>query len=190
MPAKLLLLLFDRELHCVASFRFCQATRALSSRRRLLGLLPMVLAEIWRRWVTTVHHAHFSTNARIGPGLHIVHRTGIYVGAVTVGANCVLHQNVTLGVGWAAGGRGVPTLGDNVWIGPGSTISGDITIGDNVTISAGTVLTRSVPVGCLVAGNPGRVVQRHYDNRPMMDFGTTSALAGQADTGDEAGRAR
>jgi len=57
-----------------------------------------------------------------------------------------------------------------VWIGPGSTITGDITIGNDVTISAGTVLSKSVPDGCLVAGNPGRVIQRDYDNRPMMSF--------------------
>jgi serine O-acetyltransferase len=168
---KLLVWLFDRELHCVASLRFGQAARALFDRSRLLGLLPLVLAELWRRWVTTVHHLNIARDATFGPGLYVVHRSGIYVGPVTVGENCVLHQNVTLGAKWAGGERGVPTLGDNVWIGPGATVSGDITIGSNVTISAGTVLAKSVPDGCLVAGNPGRVVRSDYDNRSMMEAG-------------------
>lgn len=171
-PARRLLLwLFDRELHCVASFRFGQAARALFDRSKLLGLLPLVLAELWRRWVTTVHHLNIARDATFGAGLYVVHRSGIYVGPVTVGENCVLHQNVTLGARWAGGERGVPTLGDDVWIGPGATISGDITVGSNVTISAGTVLSKSVPDGCLVAGNPGRVVRSDYDNRSMMEAG-------------------
>lgn len=170
LDRKLLVWLFNRELHCVANFRFHQAAQRLFARSRLLGLVPLVVAELWRRWVTTVHHAHIDRNARFGPGLHLAHRTGLHIGPVTAGRNCVLHQNVTLGVRWAAGGRGVPTLGDNVWIGPGCTISGDVTIGDNVTIAAGTVLARNVPDGCLVAGNPGRVVNRDYDNRLMTDF--------------------
>ena len=49
-------------------------------------------------------------------------------------------------------------------------IFGDITIGNNVTISAGTVLSKSVPDGSLVAGNPGRVIQRDYDNRSLINF--------------------
>jgi serine acetyltransferase len=171
LDRKLLVWLFNRELHCVASFRFRQAAHRLFSRSKLLGLVPLMLAELWRRWVTTVHHAHIDRNAEFGPGLHIAHRTGLYIGPVTVGENCVLHQNVTLGVRWAGGGRGVPTLGDNVWVGPGATISGDITVGSNVTISAGTVLSKSVPDGCLVAGNPGRVVRCDYDNASMMEAG-------------------
>jgi serine O-acetyltransferase len=106
--------------------------------------------------------------AHIGPGLVVMHGFGLFVATVSIGANCVLHQNVTIGQRVAGGDRGVPTIGDNVWIGPGATISGAITVGNGVTIAAGTVLSRSVPDGCLVAGNPGRVIQADYDNRPML----------------------
>ena len=99
-----------------------------------------------------------------------MHRNALFLGPVSIGENCVLHHNVTIGHRVAAGDRGVPHLGDNVWVGPGSTISGAITIGDNVTISAGTVLSKSVPSGSLVAGNPGRVIQCDYDNRALINF--------------------
>jgi serine O-acetyltransferase len=136
----------------------------------LLGLLPMTLGTLWRRRVSKVSHVSISPQARIGPGLHIMHAFGVFIGPVTIGANCVLHHNVTIGQRVAGGDPGVPTLGYNVWIGPGSTLSGHITIGNDVTISAGTVLSKNVPDGSLVAGNPGRVIQRDYDNRAIMSY--------------------
>lgn len=165
---KLRLWTVNREFHVVAGFRFEKAARRLAGRNRVAGALPLLVAFAWRRWNTTIHHANITVSADIGPGLFILHRTGLYIGPVTIGKNCVLNHNVTLGVKWAGGGRGVPSLGDNVWIGPGATVSGDVTVGDNVTIAAGTVLTKSVPDGCLVAGNPGRIVQHDYDNSPMI----------------------
>ncbi len=158
----------NREFHVVAAFRFEQAARRMVARNRAAGSLPLLLALTWRRWNTTIHHANITISADIGPGLFLLHRTGLYIGPVTIGKNCVLNHNVTLGVKWAGGGRGVPSLGDNVWIGPGATVSGDVSVGNNVTIAAGTVLTKSVPDGCLVAGNPGRIVQHDYDNSPMI----------------------
>lgn len=170
LGARVRLWLLHGTFRCVASYRFSQAARGLYARSRLRGLLPMVVSRIWRRRVLTVHHASIDPGARIGPGFYIMHEFGLFIGPVSIGANCVLHQNVTIGQRVAGGDQGVPTLGDNVWIGPGSTITGGITIGNGVTISAGTVLSKSVPDGCLVAGNPGRVIQLDYDNTSMMSY--------------------
>lgn len=92
-----------------------------------------------------------------------MHNYGILIGPATIGANCVLHHNVTIGEAVAKNSHAVPSLGNDVWVGPGVTIAGDSLIGDKVTISAGTVLTRSVPSGALVCGNPGRVAQLNYN---------------------------
>jgi serine O-acetyltransferase len=170
LAGRVRLWLLSSELHCVASFRFAQAARDLYVRNRLLGLLPLLVSALWRHHVSTVHHTNLDRRAHIGPGFFIMHRNGLFVGPVGIGANCVLHHNVTIGQRVAARDRGLPTLGDNVWVGPGATISGDITIGDNVTIAAGTVLSKSVPDGALVAGNPGRIIQNAYDNRSMINF--------------------
>lgn len=61
-----------------------------------------------------------------------------------------------------------PTIGDNVWVGTGSIITGGIKIGNGVTISAGSFLSRDVPDNCLVAGNPARVIMRDYDNSRLV----------------------
>ena len=162
--------LLNSDFQCVASFRYGQAARALYARNKLLGLLPLLVSMLWRHHVSAVHHVHIDRRAHIGPGFFIMHRNGLFLGPITIGQNCVLHHNVTIGQRVAAGNHGVPRLGDNVWVGPGSTIYGDITVGDNVTISAGTVLSKSVPDGSLVAGNPGRIIQHDYDNRSIINF--------------------
>lgn len=150
------------EFRVIACFRFSQASEALYRDNKLLGFLPFVVGKAWHRFQVATSHVHISPHAKVGPGLAVMHNYSILIGPATIGPNCVLHHNVTIGDGVAGGSNIVPSLGAGVWIGPGVTIAGDVSVGDNVTISAGTVLTRSVPDGCLVAGNPGRVVQLNY----------------------------
>jgi serine O-acetyltransferase len=153
-------------LHCVAVFRFGKFAERLFGKSKLLGL-PFVLSFRVLNYVMRMMH-HVNIEADIGPGFYIGHVGNIYVGPVTIGANCSLTHNVTIGFGHTADGVGVPTIGDNVWIGTGSTISGKITIADRVTVVNGSVLSRSAPEGSLVGGNPARVILREYDNRPLF----------------------
>lgn len=168
--AKLAYMLSNSEFHCVAAYRFGQFAKELRSRQRLAGLAAVIGHRLVNRWITHIDHAEISHDARIGPGMLLMHRHGILIGAVVIGSNCVIHQNVTIGQRAAGGNQGVPQIGDNVWIGPGAVITGAITVGDGVTISAGTVLSKDVPDRSLVAGNPGRVVARDYDNSGMINF--------------------
>jgi serine acetyltransferase len=131
---------------------------------------PTLVAAVWRRRAATVHHFSVEKDARIGPGFLVMHRNGVFIGPVTIGDNCVIHHNVTIGQRIAGGDHGIPRIGNDVWIGPGATITGDITIGDGATISAGAVVSRSVPSRSLVAGNPGRVIQTDYDNSAMLNY--------------------
>ena len=170
LQARLRLWALNRDFRCVACFRFGQAAREAYACSRSRGLPLMLAATLWRRRVARIDNALIDPSARIGPGFYLVHAHGVFLGPVSIGDNCVLHQNVTIGQRVSAGDHGVPTLGDNVWVGPGATLTGDIRVGDNVTISAGTVLSKSVPDGSLVAGNPGRVVAAHYDSRPMLNY--------------------
>jgi len=52
-----------------------------------------------------------------------------------------------------------PTIGDNVYIGAGAIIIGDIVIGNSVTIGAGAVVVKNVSDGAIIVGNPGRVIK-------------------------------
>jgi serine O-acetyltransferase len=175
--------LLNSDFQAVACFRFGQAASALYAKSKLLGLLPLIVSMVWRHRMSTVHQVFIHRRARIGPGFFIMHRNGLFIGPVSIGDNCVLHHNVTMGDRVASGDHGVPRLGDNVWVGPGSMLFGDITIGNNVTISAGTVLSKSVPDGSLVAGNPGRIIQRDYDNRLLINFTMPKTQDGPPGTG-------
>ena len=87
-----------------------------------------------------------------GPGLCMVHRGTVVVSPLAkVGANCRIHPSTSIG-----DYDGAPTLGDNVYIGPGAKLYGPITIGDNVAIGANAVVTSSFGPNCTVGGIPAR----------------------------------
>jgi serine O-acetyltransferase len=71
-----------------------------------------------------------SYKTQIGPGLYIGHQGGIVINEqVVIGKNCNLSQQVTIGVSRRGERAGVPTMGDNVYIGPGAKIFGKIQVG-------------------------------------------------------------
>jgi len=100
-----------------------------------------------------------SYKTSIGPGLYIGHEGGIVVSEYAViGRNCNLSHQVTIGVSRRGARAGVPTIGDNVYIGPGAKIFGALSIGENAAVGANCVVTRDVPASGVVVGIPGQVI--------------------------------
>jgi serine O-acetyltransferase len=157
-------------LHCVAMYRFGQFANRLYHKNAILGFIPMVFYTIFNFLIRLFYHVDIDA-AIIGPGLYIGHIGCIYIGNVTIGKNFSVTHNVTIGQGHSEGKEGRPeSIGDNVWIGTGSVISGAIIVGNNVTIAPGTFLSRTIPDGCLVGGNPAHVLAQNYNNSKL--FGT------------------
>ena len=93
-----------------------------------------------------------------GPGLYIGHWGGITVHPSTVlGRDCNISQGVTIGEG-GRGRRGVPVIGDRVYIGPGAKIFGPITVGSDAAVGANTVVLEDVPDMAVVGGVPARIL--------------------------------
>lgn len=110
------------------------------------------------RWLTGIE---IHPGARIGKGLFIDHGMGVVIGETAiVGDYCLIYQGVTLGGTGKETGKRHPTLGENVVVGAGAKVLGNLTIGDNVRIGAGSVVLRDVPSDCTVVGIPGRIVYR------------------------------
>ena len=87
--------------------------------------------------------------SEIGPGL-VIHNLGGIIIHGNVGRNCFFNQGsqmITRGDGRRAGW---PTLGDNVYVGSGAKIVGNITVGDNVRVGANVVVRRDVPQNSIV----------------------------------------
>ncbi len=97
--------------------------------------------------------------AKIGEGLFIDHGMGVVIGETSeIGDNVTLHQGVTLGGTSTQRVKRHPTLKNNVMVGGGAQLIGNITIGENSKVGAGSVVLNSVPPNATVVGVPGRVV--------------------------------
>ena len=95
----------------------------------------------------------------IGPGLCVYHGYATVIQANSIGSNCSIWQNVTIG----RRPKGdctidAPTIGDGVKIYTGAIVIGDIKIGNNVSIGAGAVVIKDVPDNAIVVGNPAKIV--------------------------------
>jgi serine O-acetyltransferase len=99
--------------------------------------------------------------AEIGRRLFIDHGMGTVIGETAiVGDDVTLYQGVTLGGTGKEKGKRHPTLGNNISIGSGAKLLGNITIGDNCRVGAGSVVLRSVPANSTIVGVPGHIVLR------------------------------
>jgi serine O-acetyltransferase len=99
--------------------------------------------------------------AKIGEGLFIDHGFGVVVGETAIiGDNVLLYQGVTLGGTGLEKGKRHPTIGNNVVIGAGAKVLGNITVGDNSYIGANAVVIKDVPVNSTVVGVPGRITKQ------------------------------
>jgi len=93
---------------------------------------------------------------QIGKGFYIGHFGGIIISPhAIIGKNVNISQQVTIGVSGEKEKRGVPIIGDNVYIAPGAKIFGKITIGNNVKIGANAVVYKDVPDDVNVVLDPG-----------------------------------
>lgn len=131
--------------------------------RLRIPLLPRLLAHLARLLTgVEIHPA-----ARIGPGFFIDHGMGVVIGETTeIGRNVTLYQGVTLGGSGKEKGKRHPTLGDDVVVGAGAKVLGNIRIGNRVKIGAGSVVVSSVPDNCTVVGVPAEIVRIHGDKIP------------------------
>lgn len=99
-----------------------------------------------------------SPRASIGEGLYIGHVGGVIISPhAVIGRNCDISHRVTIGSA-AMGREGAPVLGDNVYVGTGATLVGQIRIGSGAKIAANTLVIDDVPEGATMMGVPGRLL--------------------------------
>ena len=121
-------------------------------------------------WCELCMSAQFPTSTEIGPGLRLPHGgRGVMIYPLTkIGSNCTIFQWATIGAievidddnfeqwEWAA----FPTIGDNVYIGCGAQIFGNVHVGDRARIGFGAVVVKDVPADATVKPVPGEMVLR------------------------------
>lgn len=104
-----------------------------------------------------------SSDSKIGKGLYLGHAYNITINSdAVIGENCNIHKGVTIGQENRGRRKGVPIIGNQVWIGINATIVGKIKIGDDVLIAPNSYVNCDVPDHTVVIGNPCTL--HHRDN--------------------------
>ena len=110
-----------------------------------------LLARIYSNWIRAATGVEIHPAAKIGRRFFIDHGMGVVIGATAiVGDDVMIYHDVTLGARTNESGKRHPTIGNNVVIGSGARVLGDIHIGDGVRINANLVVTKSVPARTMV----------------------------------------
>lgn len=117
-----------------------------------------LIAEIITFLVRNTLNIEIHPGAKIGRYFFIDHGTGVVIGETTViGDNCTIYHGVTLGGHGTNHGKRHPTVGNNVMIGAGATVLGNITLEDNVKIGANATVLQDVPRDSTVIGVKGTI---------------------------------
>lgn len=150
------LLGFNEELRFIHAMRHLEYCQNVLKCKSLLGRA---------RWICAKHRFR-RLSIRLGysipsPGLSLPHRGNIIINPKTkIGANCRIHVGVNIG----AHRNMAPVIGDNVYIGPGAILFGDIEIANNVTIGANATVCMSVLFeNVAVAGTPAKIIKKNVD---------------------------
>ena len=129
---------------------------------------------IARKIVTINYYLHNSSipaEVEIGENCSFGYEIGVVIHRdVVIGDNCTIAQNVTIG---GKNGPGVPTIGNNVYLGCGCCVLGKVHVGDGAIVGANAVVTEDVPPNAVVIGIPGKVLR--YKNRkdyikPLLEY--------------------
>ena len=119
------------------------------------GLISWIFCKILvfrHAFWSVVTGADIPLNCQIGGGLLIPHPNGIVIHpAAKIGVNCLIFQQVTIGIRDA---RGYPEIAGHVDIGAGAKVLGAVKIGPHARVGANAVVTRDVKGGIVAVGTP------------------------------------
>ena len=139
-------------LHAIISHRIAHGLHKMK-----IPFIPRLVSQL-SRFMTGIE---IHPGATIGKSLFIDHGMGVVVGETSViGDNVTIFQGATLGGTGKERGKRHPTIGNNVVIGTGAKILGNITVGDNVQVGANAVVIRDVPPNSTIVGVPGRIARK------------------------------
>ena len=123
------------------------------------GIVALAISKLWvleHRFWSVATGSDIPLNCRLGGGLLLIHPTGVVIHpGATIGPNCLIMQQVTIGEG--------VSLAGHVDVGAGAKIIRPVSIGRHASIGANAVVLEDVPEGATAVGIPARVVD-HDDN--------------------------
>ncbi len=135
-------------------------SKLLSSDKAFRSLYIFRLKKrLYRGWVNLLFpplDSLYIMTGKIGGGLFIQHGFSTYIAAESIGENCWINQQVSIGY---KDNTTAPVIGNNVTITCGAKVLGPITIADNVTIGANAVVVKDLPPNSVWGGVPARRIR-------------------------------
>lgn len=122
----------------------------------------LILCLVWQKIIEILTGISLPYSAKIGEQFYIGHFGNIILNAdAVIGNNCNISQGVTIGVSGRGNNRGVPTIGNNVYIGANAVVAGNISIGDNCVIAGNSLVVSSFENNVTIAGVPAKVLNNN-----------------------------
>ena len=177
---KLLICLETEGIWALATYRFGRALRTRRTGGAFWALYRLL--ELAVRFATGIH---LDVDSLIAPGFYVGHCFGIVVGAgVRIGAHSSISQMCTVAASELSPGE-PPSIGERVYLGPGSRVIGAVRIGDGAVVGANAVVLEDVPRGAVAVGNPARLAgtNRSADLIYLGDGPPPASVAAEGRTG-------
>lgn len=124
-----------------------------------LRFIFKVIMLLWQKAIEISTGISIPASAKIGPSFYIGHFGGIILNAnAVIGSNCNIAQGVTIGISGKEDNRGVPIIGDNVYIGVNTVVAGKITVQDNALLGSCSLITSNVEANAVMVGVPAVLI--------------------------------
>ncbi len=140
---------------CKLMLEFTEYRNLLLKRLREFGKSGRIGAAVIKMLFPPMNTLFINTK-NIGKNLFIQHGFATVISAKSIGENCWINQQVTIGYE----GDKHPVIGNNVRICAGAIIIGDVTVGDNSIVAAGAVVTKSIPPNEVWGGVPAKFIKK------------------------------
>lgn len=146
--------------HPIPGLKFITIFR-LTQRYRRKNRILFYFFYLWLRRLKVKYGFDISYRTQIGKGFYIGHFGNVVIhGDTIIGENCNISQGITIGVSNYGEKKGIPAVGNYVFIGPNACVFGNITIGNNVTIGANSVVTESIADGKTVLPSKSIIIDK------------------------------
>lgn len=129
---------------------------------RILHLRGLIFpAQVMDRITEFFTGAQIPGETDIGPGFRVYHPNGLVISPKSkLGKNACVHSDVVFGKSMGDWRVEAPVIGDDVTLGTGVKLLGEITLGSRVMVGANSVVLKDLPDDCIAAGIPAKVLKR------------------------------
>lgn len=152
---------FIKHYYVSPGFRYCFYYRICKHYKRRNKLIYLIFRLVLRHY-SFKFGFDIPVNASIGFGFYIGHFGSVVISSsAKIGNNCNISQGVTIGYNSRGARKGHPVIGNNVYIGPGAVVIGNLIVHDNVAIGANAVVLNDCERDCVVVGVPAKAISNN-----------------------------